>query len=156
MANMIRTAKPASKWGIYELTAFNIKIKQVNAETFFGNANLPQPTVSSAILDNLDEPPPPLSKADMDFFAYMEDAMAVPPDRESFVADFAAFILKLMRYDEGRRVIHSGVEIQFEMCGESVDAKIDVCVMRGLGNRGPKYLMLVQENKVRKHTVQCA
>jgi hypothetical protein len=69
-------------------------------ETFFGS-----------------EPADPLSKAEMDFFAYMEDAMEIHPGVESFVDDFVAFILKMMSYDEGRRVVHLWTEMGFEMCG---------------------------------------
>jgi hypothetical protein len=132
-----------------ELIAFNIEVIDVNAQTFFGSAILPQLTVSAVILDNLEEPAGPLHKADMDFFAYMEDAMIIPPGEESLVDDFAAFVLKMMRYDEGRRVIHLRKEMGFEMCGQRVDAKTDVCVMERSGT-GAKYLLLVQEDKVRK------
>src|ERR1700691_3182573 len=90
-----------------------------------------------------------LCTADMDFFAYMEDAMIIPPGEESLVDDFAAFVLKMMRYDEGRRVIHLRKEMGFEMCGQRVDAETDVCVMERSGI-GAKYLLLVQEDKVRK------
>jgi hypothetical protein len=148
MANLIRSAKSGSNWGINELIAFNIEVVDVDAATFFGNATLPQPMVSSVILDYLNEPAVALSKSDMDFFAYLEDAMAIPPGEESLVDDFAAFVLKMMRYDEGRRVIHLRKEMGFEMCGERVDAKTDVCVMERSGP-GAKYLLLVQEDKVR-------
>jgi hypothetical protein len=55
----------------------------------------------------------------------------------------------MMRYDEGRRVIHLRKEMGFEMCGQRVDAKTDVCVMERSGT-GAKYLLLVQEDKVRR------
>ena len=59
---------------------------------FLGSPNLPQITVSPVILDKLEEPAGPLHKADMDFFAYMEDAMTIPLSEESSVDDFAAFV----------------------------------------------------------------
>ncbi|KIL65191.1 hypothetical protein M378DRAFT_1039664 [Amanita muscaria Koide BX008] len=105
-----------------ELIAFNIRVNTVNTQTFFGSPNLPRIT---------DEPAGSLHKADMDFFAYMEDAMT---SEESFVDDFAAFLLKMMGYDEGRRVIHLRKEMGFEMCGQRVDAKTDVCVMERPGS----------------------
>ncbi|KAH9065508.1 hypothetical protein EDB87DRAFT_1540201, partial [Lactarius vividus] len=108
-----------------------------NAQTFFDTAILPQPTVSSFTLDNLEEPAGSLHKADMDFFAYMEDA--IPP--ESFVDDFAAFVLRVMRYDKDRRVIHLRREMGLEMCGQRVDAKADVCAMKR-SHAGAKYLLL--------------
>lgn len=148
MANLVRSAKSGSNWGMSELIAYNIVVKNVNAQTFFGSPNLPQITVSPAILDNLEEPVG-LSKADMDFFAYMDDAMSISPGVESFVDDFTAFLLKMMSYDEGRRVVHLRKEMEFEMCGQRVDAKADVCVMERSG-MGAKYLLVVQEDKVRK------
>ena len=70
-----------------ELTAFNITVNDVNAQTF-GSPDLPQITVSPVILDNLERPAGPLQKDNRNFFAYMEDAMAVHPGEESFVDDF--------------------------------------------------------------------
>ncbi|KAH9046184.1 hypothetical protein EDB84DRAFT_1629828 [Lactarius hengduanensis] len=146
MADLMRSAKSGSRWGTNELIAFNIEVIDTNTQTFFDTAILPQPTVSSVILDNLEEPAGSLHKADMDFFAYMEDAMAIPPGEESFVGDFAAFVLRMMRYDEGRRVVHLRREMGSEMCGQRLDAKADVCVMERSGT-GAKYLLLVQEDK---------
>ena len=154
MANLVRSAKSGSSWGMNELIAFNIEVIGVNVRTFFGDAILSQPTVSSVILNNLEEPAGPLHKADMDFFAYMEDAMSIHPGEESFVDDFAAFILRMMRYDAGRRVIHLRKDMGFEMCGQRVDAKTDVCVMER-SSTGARYLLLVQEYKVRKFSL-CA
>jgi hypothetical protein len=105
MANLIRSARSGSNWGTNELIAFNIIVDNVDAQTFFGSPNLPQITVSAVILDNLEEPTGTLQKSDMVFFAYMEDAMAIPAGEESSVDDFAAFLLKMLSYDEGRRVI---------------------------------------------------
>ncbi|KAH9042226.1 hypothetical protein EDB85DRAFT_1857078 [Lactarius pseudohatsudake] len=145
MADLVRSAKSGSRWGTNELIAFNIEVIDTNTQTFSDTAILPQPMVSSVILD---KSAGSLHKADMDFFAYMpvEDAMAIPPGEESFVGDFAAFVLRIMRYDEGRRVVHLRREMGFEMCGQRVDAKADVCVMERSGT-GAEYLLLVQEDK---------
>ena len=59
------------------------------------------------------------------------------------VDDFAAFILSMLDYDSDVCLIHLHKEISFNMAGESVDAKADVCLMDVFGN-----LILVQENKV--------
>ena len=146
MANIIRSAKSGSDWGTNELVGFNIEIVDVKLSSFFGMDQLPQPMVSQAILDNAEEPAGLSSKPDIDFFQYMEDAMAIPPAEESLVDDFAAFILKMMHYDEGHRVVHMRKEMGFEMCGQRVNAKADVCLMERIG--GAKYLLLVQEDKV--------
>lgn len=106
-------------------------------------------SVSSVVLNNLKEPTDPLLKSDMDFFAYLEDAMVMNPDMESpYVADFVAFILKMMHYDEGRRVVHSREEIGFEMCGE-VSRPHQMFVSWSGGKRSTgKHLLLMQEDKV--------
>jgi hypothetical protein len=149
MANVVRTAKSGDRWGPYELIAFNINVVSEDIGAFFGNADLPQLTVSSAILNNLEKPTGPLLKSDKNFFAYLEDAMTMIPDKEDsgYVADFVTFILEMMHYDEGRRVIHPRKEIGFEMCGERVKAIPDVCVLERFGEYF-QYLLLVQEDKV--------
>ena len=77
--------------------------------------------------------------------------MTIPPGEESFVDDFAAFLLKMMSYDEGRRVIHLRKEMGFEMCGQRMDANADVCMMDSeCSGTGAKYLLLVQEDRVHK------
>ncbi|KAH9179136.1 hypothetical protein EDB89DRAFT_1901177 [Lactarius sanguifluus] len=74
--------------------------------------------------------------------------MAIPPGEESFVGYFTAFVLRMMRYDEDRRVAHLRREMGFEMCGQRVDAKADVPCRRLSGSgTGAKYLLLVQEDK---------
>ncbi|KZP20346.1 hypothetical protein FIBSPDRAFT_827148 [Athelia psychrophila] len=144
MAQIIRSAKSGSDWGTNELLAFNIRIEDKTDAQFFGQPLPANVNISSIVLNHLDEPQN-ATKSESDFFAYLEDAMTIPPNEESFVADFAVQVLKLMGFDAGRRVIHTRKEISFEMCGQRVDAKMDVCVMeRGPGGR---FLLLVQEDK---------
>jgi len=71
----------------------------------------------------------------------MKDAVR---GEESLVNDFAAFILGMFEYDEPERIIHQRKELSFVMCGMTVDAKPDVCVMSA-----SEYLLLVQEDRVR-------
>ena len=76
--------------------------------------------------------------------------MNIPPEEESLVDDFAAFLLRLLNYNDGRRVVHLRKELGFEMCGQRVDAKTDVCITERSATTGVRYLLLVQEDKVRK------
>lgn len=80
------------------------------------------------------------------FFAYLEDAMQFSPDEESVVDDFAVFLLKMLEYDVGRRVIHTRKDMPFYMCGMKVDAKADVTILK---RTGPlvQYVLLVEEDK---------
>ncbi|KAN0086219.1 hypothetical protein V8E55_007353 [Tylopilus felleus] len=76
----------------------------------------------------MDKPDGPLVKDDRLFFRYME-LVEKPHSPESRVDDFAAFILRILNYDNEARVICQRTEISFPMAGQRVDAKIDVCLM---------------------------
>jgi hypothetical protein len=99
------------------------------------------------LLNNLKRPSAPISKENRLFFRYLEDATSrfpSGPPAESAVDDFAAFLLRMLDYDEPERVVHQRLEIGFMMCGQKVDAKPDVVIMDG-----DDYILLVQEDKVR-------
>lgn len=100
----------------------------VSITAFFNTPELPPPTVSATILNNMDKPDGPLVKDDRLFFRYME-LVEKPHSPESRVDDFAAFILRILNYDNEARVIYQRTEISFPMAGQRVDAKIDVCLM---------------------------
>lgn len=55
-----------------------------------------------------------MSKSDPDFYRYMGDAMGMPPNDEYFVGDFTVFLLMVLEYNAGYRVIH-GKEVGLEM-----------------------------------------
>lgn len=127
-----------------ELFAFNIEVIHEEPQQFFG-CPLPEGlNISPTILDNLDEPQD-ATQVETEFFMYLEDASHIPPGEESCVVDFAVVLLKLMGYNEQRHIIHTRQDISFEMCGEYVSVKTDVCVME---HRGAAHLLLVQEDKV--------
>ncbi|KAF8165923.1 hypothetical protein B0H34DRAFT_255711 [Crassisporium funariophilum] len=107
MANILLSAKSGSSWTGNELNAFNIRVETVDAATFFNMEQLPNPLVSEVILLNERRPLGPLVKDDRLFFHYMRDA---EKGEESFVHDFAAFILGMFGYDEPDRVIHQRKE----------------------------------------------
>ena len=142
MANIVRSAKSGSDWTENELVAFNIRIDNFDAATFFDNANVPLPSVSPVILNNLEMPAGPLGKSDRQFFHYLRDAMRATGGG-ACIGDFAAFILRLLDYDAPDRVIHQRKEISFVMAGQRVNAKPDVCV-----TTDSDYVLLVQEDKV--------
>jgi hypothetical protein len=139
-----------NKWGWRQLAAFNIKVVDVDTQTFFGNSVLPEPMVSSVILDNSEQPTTvTLNKADMDFFGYMED-VTNSPNEKSFVVDFAASVLRMMHYDKGHCLVQVQKKMRFEMCGQCVEAKVDVCILEHSAVNVAKYLLLVQGKKVCK------
>lgn len=142
MASLLRSAKSGSDWSDNELLAFNIRVVDASITAFFNTPELPPPTVSATILNNMDKPDGPLMKDDHLFFQYMR-LVENPRSPESRVDDFAAFILRILNYDNKDRVICQRTEISFPMAGQRVDAKTDVCLMDEL-----ELLLLVQEDKV--------
>ncbi|KAL0955382.1 hypothetical protein HGRIS_001630 [Hohenbuehelia grisea] len=148
MANILTSAKSGSDWTANELLAFNISLVSVPPEEFFETASLPDPRVSSSILNNAFLPDGPTTKSDRLFFKYLKDAMR---GEESCVDDFAHFLLSMFDYDEPDRVIHQRKELSFIMHGSVVYAKPDVCVMDDTD-----FLLLVQEDKRRISTIDAA
>jgi hypothetical protein len=142
MASLLRSAKSGGDWSDNELLAFNIRVVDASITAFFNTPELPPPTVSATILNNVDKPGGPLMKDDRLFFQYMR-LVENPRFPESRVDDFTAFILRILNYDDEDRVICQRTEISFPMAGQRVDAKTDVCLMDEL-----EFLLLVQEDKV--------
>jgi len=143
------SAKSSSKWGSHELDAFNIKVVEVDAEAFFGTSVLPEATVSSIILNNLEAPTGTLTKAETDFFGYLGEAMTYPPGQESPVDDFAIFLLRMMGFDEDLRRMHIRKPLKFEMCGQHKGAIPNICIKEYSGVRA-MHVLFIQENKVCK------
>ncbi|KAF8219045.1 hypothetical protein L208DRAFT_1455853 [Tricholoma matsutake] len=137
----IRSAKSGSDWSDNELLAFNIQVVDTTITVFFNTPELPPPTVAPTILNNIDKPDGPLVKGDRLFFQYMR-LVEKPRSPESRVDDFAAFILRILNYDNKDRIICQRTEMSFPMTGHRVDAKTDVCLMDEL-----ELLLLVQEDK---------
>ena len=108
MANLIRSAKSGNEWTVYELLTYNFTVVDEDVATFFGNSNLPPPTVDPIILNNVNKPPGQLSKSNQLFLHYLEDAMRGIPGQptEVTVDDFGLYLLGLLDYDEPNHVIH--------------------------------------------------
>ena len=142
MANLSRNAKSGSDWADNELRAFNIRVANANMETIFNTTQLPSPSVSETILNNVEKPDGQLPKNERLFFQYLR---LVEENRspESHVDDFASHILRMLNYDDEDRMICQRLELSFHMSGQFVDAKTDICV-----KDANSILLLVQEDKV--------
>ena len=143
MATLIRSAKSGSDWG---RRAYDIQVVNEDLVTFFGTGQLPPPTVRTTILTNESYPAAGLpNNEDRLFFLYMHEAMLHSPG-ESAVDDFAAHLLKMIRYDQPNSLIRQRKDIPLYMCGSNVRAKADVCVVDySPENKGIFFLM--QEDK---------
>lgn len=148
MAALIRSAKSGSDWTPNELAAFNITVRHVDVQQFFGVAQLPAPTVAPVILNHGDRPNGQLSKTERQFFSRLNNASFHPVDVESTVGDFAKMLLEMLNFDDENlvveRLVRSRVEMTFIMCGQKAWAKADLV----LAEQPSQFILLVAEDKV--------
>jgi hypothetical protein len=85
-------------------------------------------------------------KDDRNFF-YLEEAMAIPPEEESAVDDFAAHLLALLGYDVANRFIRQRKDIPLFMCGAQTYAKRMPKPTSAWSIENLGILLLVQEDK---------
>ena len=140
MANLLRTPKSSNEWCSYELSAFHIRVQDVDAPAFFNTVNLPPPLVSKTILSSFHKPPGQITKDERYFFDLM--GLAGKFDN-SAIDDFAAFILRFLDYDDGDRMVRRKQESPLIMAGDRMDAQSDICVMNKTD-----ILLLAREEKV--------
>ena len=126
----MRLATSSDDWTTNELLAFNIEVQLANTPTFFNMEELPEASVSQTILNNLREPDDgSLSKTDRKFFQYMQ--VAERAGFESMTNDFTVFLLSLLDYDHGTRLLRTKNVMPLYMAGKRVDANADVVLMDG-------------------------
>ncbi|KAF8875222.1 hypothetical protein BD779DRAFT_216202 [Infundibulicybe gibba] len=148
MATLTRTAKPGNLWTPHDLRAFNIRIIKQDVSSFFNLQELPTlQNIPFAIWNNVAAPTgAQLSKKEQLFFSYLDSAMNKIPEEESFVSDFAVFLLGMFDYDVDHLVAHRRREMPFYMCGTRVKANADAIIIKRHGVRF-QYVLLVQEAK---------
>lgn len=144
MANLLRSAKSGSDWGVSELAAYNIKVQFQDAVTFFGVDPLPAPTVAVELLtrvnaDDMD------ADSNYKLIRYMDLAMDPVPTEESAVDDFAVQLLTVLGYVPRSRMARTRADIPLWICGELRHAKTDVCIVDS-----DDILLLTQEDKRHK------
>ncbi|KAJ6465570.1 hypothetical protein DFH09DRAFT_957204, partial [Mycena vulgaris] len=122
----------------------NISIEAVDASAFFGSA-LPDLEADPTLLAHpryLAHPSEPISKDDSLFFRYMQHVtrrFPLGPATDRAIDDFAAFLLRMLDYDEPKGLVHQRMELDLLMCGQQVTVKPDVVVMDERD-----YILLVQ------------
>ena len=125
MTNLIRSAKPATKWTTKDLLAYNIHLVQEDQATFFGRKDLPLPQVDPELL-------------------HVEDhtKMAVLPNRRlirhvKFVmmkekSAMLPFLINLVDvvgyYTTGNRIPCTRNKIPLVVCGERKYPIADFCL----------------------------
>ncbi|KAJ8516010.1 hypothetical protein ONZ45_g6623 [Pleurotus djamor] len=123
MADLIRTPKSGDQWTQHDLAAFRIRVKDVDAETFFGRLDLPQSSVPAAILA---EPSADNNAEHRRFFRYLKAAMQ---GEKSAVDDFAVVLLRFLGYEGEDCMIRRRKEMGFVMGKEKVDATADLTIV---------------------------
>ena len=144
MANLKRSAKRVSQWINNEILTFNIRVEDAGVEAFFNIPQLPSPTVSTTILDNLDEPmlPEALPKNDHQFFEY--ECLAEKP---LSIIDFPMFLLKLLGYENRHHLLGIWAKDPLLMAGRRIIAMTDLYLM-SVDDPLYEVYLVVHENKV--------
>ncbi|KAG6864570.1 hypothetical protein C0991_008613 [Blastosporella zonata] len=147
------TVKSGSNWTAAELNLCNVDIVDVDIPAFFGInvRDLPTPSVSPAILSTKAAYPPmslplhthtALTNEERLFFKYVEGAMDSGDSQTSAIIDFAIHVLQLLGFTESkpskqhpeqggwyRRVIRKDHDLPLYMCGRTVHATADTCLL---------------------------
>ncbi|KZP01242.1 hypothetical protein CALVIDRAFT_128084 [Calocera viscosa TUFC12733] len=131
MPTLLRSAKSASEWTEYDLRAFNIEVKNVDACAFFGVH------FDSITLDDLDEgifhgnARDDIQRSDQatQYLRYLDWAFNAALGQESAIRDFAQEMLKLCRYNERDVLLRSQYTIPFTICGEQTTTQTDVTLV---------------------------
>jgi hypothetical protein len=144
MATPKRPAKSGKSWTFSELDAYNIRIKTVGTQAFFGISDLPAPAVDPVIIQSLDIPRHSnfeLPDNILMFFDVLPDAVN-NADR-ALVEVFTRHVLsRIMRFDE-LGVMFARPPLSFIMSGRRVPAVPDLSL-----RRERYYIILVQYDKV--------
>ncbi|KAI9435755.1 hypothetical protein H4582DRAFT_1968548 [Lactarius indigo] len=148
MANLVRSAKPGSDWKYSDLDSYNIQIRNVHTQEFFGVPHLPPPAVNPIILNHVSAPVGlPLPKDDRLFFRYLLAATRVDTIHEELIHDFMRHLLSgLLHLDEIDRIMNQRVDLRFVMSGKLVCAEPDFAVWYS-ERPIPSHILLVQQDK---------
>lgn len=140
-----RVAKSCSAWTDADLCLCNLKIVDTDVPTFFGIQRLPAPSVSPVVLCLKGSPSQPthshtaLTNEERVFFASLQ-AASVPSDvQDAAIRDFTSHLLRLLGYTQPhsfmqqtsheRRVVLRDYDLPLYMCGRTVHALADVCLL---------------------------
>ncbi|KAF4618186.1 hypothetical protein D9613_011670 [Agrocybe pediades] len=123
-------------------TGADISTERQDAATFFEVNPLPEPHVPADMLNALEAE----DTTNLDAFrtiSAMDLAMYQVPLEESAVDDFAVRLFDILGYTSREVVLRTRKDIELVICGASMHAKTDVCLLR---NRS-EIILLVQEDK---------
>ena len=125
MATPKRPAKSSKSWTFKDLNAYNVRIKTVDTEAFFGNSDLPSPSVDSIILQSVNISPDLDVPQDIQtFFDYLHNSTwPANEDRPLFMDEFTQHLLSsVMRFGFTR----IRASFPFIMSGQRVKATASI------------------------------
>ncbi|KAF5331075.1 hypothetical protein D9619_005540 [Psilocybe cf. subviscida] len=131
MAELIRSAKSASKWTDYDLQTYNIIITPTPPETFFQGHESPS-------LGHLDQailslpvtgvPFPHLSQEGSAFRSHLRTATRGMSQGRAANAQLAVSTLRLLGYETGEVGTLIGFTNSLDVCGKTWKLRMDVCI----------------------------
>ena len=119
MASHIRSAKPASKWGDYELAAYNITVSPRSPDEFFSTPDPSLNDIDPAILNSPpDDRNPTLSDDTVGYLRHL--ALATGTTHPMlFIDDIPARTLELLHFDGLGTLVIPGHAIPLNICGRT-------------------------------------
>ncbi|KAF9481042.1 hypothetical protein BDN70DRAFT_575005 [Pholiota conissans] len=129
MANIPRSAKSGDEWNQNDLHSYDIKIEFQDAQTFFSETSLPEPSVQQDFLtarscdDTIDD-------VSFNLFAQLECAIPYGQGWDNGTVDFVVALFHAMGYMHRPHVIHSGMKLPFDICSKEEIIHTDVCISR--------------------------
>lgn len=141
MAQLLRTSKSARDWTANELYAYNITVVPQNKEAFFDTTDFTEPSLPGFMVAETRQDA--RDKRTRQLLHYLELAMDPKSGHETAVVNFAAELLKSLKYDDEDSIVFTQRTIPFLTCGKNSVAQIDVCVIDEDG----MIMLLLQEDK---------
>jgi hypothetical protein len=142
MSNLIRTAKPGSKWNSNDLTAYNISVILKGEREFFGTPIDQGVDISDYPEGILSQEPDYNYPESFILLKYLDLAMRIRQSEESAVDDFASRLLETLGYTDMNHLVCTRKSIRFLICGTNSYAKTDICIMDD-----NEILFILQEDK---------
>ncbi|KAK0470594.1 hypothetical protein IW261DRAFT_1573028 [Armillaria novae-zelandiae] len=125
MANIICSAKSGSDWSSNDLISYNITIRRLSSDSFFGYKPHTIPdAIDPAFLTTTVPPDEHLSDGTYRLLQYLDLAMHANSGQESAIDDFAKELLRLLGFEER-------------------SAQTDLCLIQGTMT----ILLVIQEDK---------
>ncbi|KAK0470706.1 hypothetical protein IW261DRAFT_1572894 [Armillaria novae-zelandiae] len=141
MANIIRSAKSGSDWSSNDLISYNITIRRLSSDSFFGyRPNTIPDAIDPAFLTATVPPDEHLSDGTYRLLQYLDLANS---GQESTIDDFAKELLRLLGFEERGTLLRSRYSVPLNICGDDRrSAQTDLCLIQGTTT----ILLVIQED----------